>query len=403
MSALLWMMLGLAACTGGSSEVPSATASRGAFDVRLKVQGELEAKSSAVVTCPDFDVNTKIGWLVEEGTRVKKGDKVVEFDTADMVNQLDSAKSALEIAKTKIEQNRAQLALKVADAEAAITGVELDLRMARMRVTDSETVPLVDREDARANAVRAEMAIESAKSALETTRLQARAEQQLLQLEVEEQQRNVERLERQLAQATLTAPTDGLAILYERWDGKIKVGTQPWSGSTLVTLPDLSTMEAVVWVHEVDSPRVAVDQGALVIIDAHPNSPVEATIAKVADLAVPRGEDKIKHLKVTLSLAETTAVMKPGMTIRADLLVESVPDAVSIPLEAVQRADGTPFVYLSGIGGWARQDVVLGPENDTHVVVQEGVAAGDVVALVDPEAWAAGGDEKPDGDGAAAK
>lgn len=382
--------IALLACGGSSQEIPTATAQRGTFDVRLSVQGELSAKTSTTVSTPDFDVNAKIAWLAEEGTRVKKGDKLVGFDTAEMEQQLENARSALEVAQTKIEQNDAQLKLKLVDAEAAIRGVELDLRMAKMRVTESETVPLVDREDAKANAQRAEMAIDAAKSALETTRLQAAAERQLLQLEVEEQQRNVAKLERQLAQAELFAPTDGLVILYERWDGKVKVGSQPWSGQTIVTLPDLSAMEAVVWVHEVDSPAVAVDQTADVVMDAHPGSPTHGRVAKVADLAVPRGEDKIKHLKVTLELDETTELMKPGMTVQANLLLSSLPDVVSVPIEAVQRADGATWVYVRGLGGWTRQDVVLGARNDVAVVVEDGVAEGDVVALVDPEAWERG-------------
>jgi HlyD family secretion protein len=384
------MALWLVGCGADRPDLPTAVATRAPFEVRLSVQGEMEAKTSSVVVCPDFDVSTKIGWLVEEGTRVKKGDKLVEFDTAEMEDNLESARSALEVARTKIEQNAAQLRLRLADAEAAIRGVELDLRMAKMRVTESETVPLVDREEAKANAVRAEMAIEAAKSALETTRLQARAELQLLELEVEENERNVAKLERQLAQAVLVAPTDGLTILAERWDGKIKVGTQPWSGSPLVTLPDLGAMQAVAWVHEVDSPRVALGQTALVVMDAHPASPVEGTVAKVADLAVARGEDQIKHLKVTLELSETNEKMKPGMTVRANLLVEARPDALSVPIEAVHEADGERYVHLAGLAGWSRQEVVLGPRNDTHVVVEQGLEDGAVVALVDPEAWASG-------------
>jgi multidrug efflux pump subunit AcrA (membrane-fusion protein) len=381
------LLLSLVACgLSLGSDIPTAEATEGEFLVVLSVHGELDAVNSESISTPVFNSRPEIAWMVDEGSRVKQGDRILSFDTEAMEKGLSSARSELLLAQTKIEQNTAKLRLKVSDAEADITRAELDLQVAKMQRTDSETVPLVDRENARVNETKSALAIDSARSALATTRLESRADTQLLQLEVQERTRLVETLEKQLEQADVMAPTDGLVLIEDNWQGKWKVGSRPWTGAMLLRVPDLSSMKVVATVHEVDSPEIAVDQPATITIDAYPDIRFAGSVAKVADLAVARGEDEVKYLEFEVALDESTPQMKPGMTVRVDLQLSSSPDKVSIPIEAVRHAEDQAYVWVDGLTGWGRQDITTTLENDTHVVV-EGLDAGSIVALVDPHAW----------------
>ncbi len=149
-------------------------------------------------------------------------------------------------------------------------------------------------------------------------------------------------------------------------------------------------MQVEAYVHEVDTPRIEAGQQARVTLDAYPDAPVEGTVDKVADLAVARGEDEVKYLEIQVALSESRPEMKPGMTVRVDLLLASVPKARSVPIEAVFHDDEGAWVHVAERGGWARRAVETGIENDTHVIVSSGVEPGDRIALVDPAAWAAG-------------
>lgn len=381
----------LLACVSSGPQLPQTEASSGAFRVTLDVYGELGAKDSVSIKCPEFSSRPEIAWMIDEGTRVKKGDPVIEFDRVAMERGLVTAEAELELAQTKIEQNAAKLELRVAEMQASIDRAKLDLEMARMRRTNSETVPLVEREDARVNETKASMAIDGAEGALSTSKLDARAETQLLALEVAKRSEELDDYRDQLEKAVLTAPEDGLVLVGSNWQGKWKVGSRPWTGAKLIELPNLASMQVTAQVHEIDSPRVAVGQPARVVMEAHPDLPVQGKVEKVADLAVAKGDDDIKFLEVTVALDETLPEMKPGMTVRVELELERHEDAVWVPIEAVFPEGEEKVVWTSGITGWKATTVETGVENDTHVMV-EGLEAGTTIALVNPSS-----DERPAG------
>lgn len=392
-----WWLLGLAGC-GWSAGVapPTAVAARGPFDVTLAVQGELEARKQQAINTPDLDISIKINWLVEDGKRVETGEKLVEFDRVELQKALEAAQDTLVIAETKITQTRSQLEVRLDDAQADVVRAELALARAQMQLTESETVPRVTREGAKLDVREQEMAIDRAKSTLKATRLQGEAEIALLTLEAANARREVEDVQRQLSETTLYAPGPGLVIRDRTWRGgqmtMVEVGDTVWGGSGLMSLPDLTTMQVLAWVHEVDSARVAVGQKASITLDAHKGTVHRGEVQKVADLAVARDRGAAaRHLKVTLGLEATTPEMKPGMSVRADLLLQHLEDVVTVPLEATHRGEEEAWVWTrGGIGGWQKSVVTLGAESDTHVVVTGGLDGGEVVSLVDPEKWAAG-------------
>ncbi len=405
MTALL--LASLLACSGGDADaIPTAEVERGDFEVVLAIPGELKAVNSVTLSAPDLNAQIKVTWVIEEGARVNEGDTLVELDTIELQTDLESAESQLEVARTKIEQKKAQLAVRLADLENTVTSARLSLEKAKLRLTDSETVPRVERESARLDVEEFTLSVERSKASLESARLEGEAELALLRLEADEAESKVDSIRDRLEKCVVKAPSDGLVILPSIWKGgsrgPISTGDNLWAGSTMLELPDLSQMEIEAWVHEVDAGKLAVDQPVSVVIDAYPDPAHAGVVKRVADLAVQRDrESKVKYLKVMIALDETVSVMKPGMTVRGEVLLETVPDVLSVPLEAVFYEEGEPYVYTQGLRGFGRTGVTLGTRNDTHVVITEGLEDDAVVALVDPEAAAAGESPGPSrsGDG----
>lgn len=396
--------LALLACGPTDDPLPIAVVAPADFELRVTAHGELEARVNTFVSTPPFPSSMTVGWIVEEGTRVAVGDPVVEFETTELKSQLESARAGLETERTRIVQRRARLTLDEAQAKSSIDKIAIGLRLAQLRVTDSDTVSRIDREGALVDVERASLAVAKAERDLSTLRAEAAAEIELLEVAVADKERRLARMEEQLAQAVVVAPAEGLAITYRR------VGSVCWPGSRLLTLPDLDTMQVVAWVPEVDAPHVHVGQRASVVLDAYPDAPIAGEVTRVADLPVTggsewddddEGQDEAKRLRVEVAITPPAPdpsrripmVLKPGMTVRADLLVEARPAALAVPLQAVQRDDTGPYVQVSGLGGWSRQPVTLGPENALRVVVEQGLEAGQTVALADPERWASG--ERP--------
>ncbi|MES2642078.1 MAG: efflux RND transporter periplasmic adaptor subunit [Myxococcota bacterium] len=380
----------LAACAGGATDsVPTAEVTRGTLSVVLGVPGELEAVKSENVSAPNIRGGLKITTLAEEGTRVKAGGLLVEFDPTDLVKELEGAVSRLRIAQTKIAQKQAQQTVKFASARGDVVKAGLDKERAELRVTDSETVPRVERESARLDVEESGLAVGRSEAALKSTELEAAAELELLRLEEAEAQAKVDQIERQLGKLVVRAGGDGIVLLTEEWRGgkrgKASVGDSVWPGNSIMELPDLSAMRVEAWVHEVDATQVAVGQPVSVVVDARPEAPLLGTVERVSDLAVKRNEEsEVKHLEVTIALPPTDAALKPGMTVRAEIQVAAVADVLLVPREAVFYDASEAIVYRSGLAGWKRVPVKLGRTNDSHVVVTEGLEPGDRVALVDP-------------------
>lgn len=375
----------------GGDAVPFATVEHGEFTISLSVPGELKAVRSKNVSAPSVKGTLKVVALVEEGAHVKAGDIVVEFDATDLEKEREGAESRLEIARTKIAQKRAQFAVTLSSSQNEVTKAGLDLRRAQMRLTESETVPKVERETAKLDVEQYTLSVARTQATAESVRLQGEAELELLRIEEKDAASKLEQTETQLTQLRVPAPSDGLVILTESWRagkrGKATVGDNLWPGNPIMELPDLSLMQVEAWVHEVDAGAVAVGQAVSVVVDAQPVPAWAAKIERVADLAVKKTEEStVKHVKLTIALDRTDPTLKPGMTVRAEIRIDTLPDVVSIPREAVFHEGAGSFAYRRGVAGWSRVELALGRTNDARVVVSGGLEAGDVVALVDPDA-----------------
>lgn len=385
----MWLWL-LASCSA-PLDLPTAVATQGDLEVRIEIEGELAARHTVDIVNP-IEGWSELDFLVEEGARVEPGDVVLRFKTEELAKELEEAEAKRDVALTQVEQAEARLRLQLGEARARIVQADLDRQMAEFRQTDSETVPRVERARAEIEAAQARLTTEEADTLLAKVEADARAEIEVLQLEVVRKERAIERLRDRLGQSEVVAPSPGVVLILERWGRETyRVGHEVYQGSTILQLPDLSELDVEAWVHEVDAPKVGLGQQARVTLDAVPGTVVDAEVIEVAPLVVPRGEEQVKHLGVKLALSETSERMKPGMTAQIDLLVDAVEQGVLLPHEAVfagadgafvQRPDGT------------RLPVVVVAEGKEAVAV-EGIEAGIRVVTIDAEAWARG--ERPAG------
>jgi multidrug resistance efflux pump len=384
---MLWLLLW--SCTN-SPAVPSASASRGDLDVHLLFKGEFRARASVDIV-NELDGWATLAFVAEQGSRVEVGDELIRFETEEQVKELGERTSARDIARTKVEQARARLALALGKAEAERVEAELDAELAAFRQTDSLTVPRVERQRSVIQAELARITTESATNKLDKVAIEARATIQLLELDVLIAEKRMERLQERIDQSTIRAKSPGVVLLEKRWGRETyRVGHEVYTGNTIMKLPDTGTLDVEAWVHEVDSPWVKVGQTASVSMEAHPDAQTMAVVSEVAPLVVPRGDQGAKHLRVMLQPETTTEKMKPGMTVQLDLIVSSVKDAVLVPTEAIFVGPQGPFVRV----GAEAVPVEVVAEGEEQVAV-EGIEVGTTVLTFDPEAWARG--DRPPG------
>jgi RND family efflux transporter MFP subunit len=188
---------------------------------------------------------------------------------------------------------------------------------------------------------------------------------------------------------TLQAPKDGLVVLKEIWKGmgmsKVQEGDQVWPGFPILEIPDLSAMQIKMHLNEVDVSNVKPGQEALVRIDAFPDRIFKGKVERVASMATKKDWDaKIKTFEAIVSLEEMDERMRPGMTCQVDIIIQRIPDVISVPIESVFEREGKTVVYVIGGRSAKKTEVDLGKRNTTHIIVTEGLAQGDRIALRDP-------------------
>ncbi|HVR07176.1 MAG TPA: HlyD family efflux transporter periplasmic adaptor subunit [Thermoanaerobaculia bacterium] len=386
-------------------EVPVAAVERRDFIQQVPAEGNLRAVRSTAVLVPALETRTgsfRVAWVAADGTRVRAGDVVVRFDPTDLAKDLRDAEAQLETARLKAAGQRSGLAADVANLErdSALAQDELD----NARHFQKKDELIFSRHDILESEMDQQLAAGKELHAREQQagrRQLGRAGLDLLAIDVRKAEADIRQARAGLRALQVTAPNDGVLILdRNRAAGDPpRVGDTVWSGMVLADIPDLSAMEAEVYVLEADAGGLAAGKPATVAVESQPGVEYPARIARVDTLAKPRlSGSPVQFFAVTLAFApgtlKTMGTVKPGQRVLARLRLEERRGALVAPREAVFQLGGGNVVYrrhpgaLGGLG-FEPVPVALGPAGVGTVVIERGVAAGDLLALRDPAAAAA--------------
>ncbi|MBT3346090.1 MAG: HlyD family efflux transporter periplasmic adaptor subunit [Gemmatimonadetes bacterium] len=398
-----------------AAAVASFPVQQGEFVITLELRdGEMEAVDAEQIVAPQVRGQLKITHLFPEGEIVEVGDLILEFDKAEFEQKVTEREQELEASRAELEKTLANQGVEIGRQEADIENKTAQLRLSELQMEKMRFESLVEREEARLRARQAELAVAQAQKKFEAQKVVDGAEKKNRELDVAQKERRLDRSKKDLESLSVNAERPGLVVYEKIWKGsrpeKIRVGDEPWGGATLITLPDLSTMQVQTFVNEVDVDRLEVGLVASIRLDAFPGPVFEGSITKIAALGREKEGDKnVKVFDVTIQIAEEDSRLKPGMTATCDVIIETIPprpepvtdeDAAPtvtepaegaiaelplfVPIDAVFEKNGETLVYRIEKGAPVEQVVVLGKRNDDFVVVEEGLGANDRVTLLDP-------------------
>lgn len=177
--------------------------------------------------------------------------------------------------------------------------------------------------------------------------------------------------------------------------GTTSSGAEGGGSGPLVQIADLSQMTVKVQVNEVDISRIAVGQAARVTFSALPGTMLDAQVTRISTTATADpygGSGGVVTYDVELLIPEPAPELKPGMTASVEILMQSVPDALTVPVSALMTDDCVSYyVYVMGdpeTEAVERRDVSVPAQSDTTAVIEGDVSEGDLVVLdpfsVDP-------------------
>ena len=260
---------------------------------------------------------------VEEGQRVTTGQFLLEIDPASLAGQIERGEAGVAAAKSGLEQTRTLI--KQANVNLALA-IQLRDRQEELSKEGLATREELDR--ARSSVDGREAELDSRERELETRQQQIRQEEASLQT-----------IRYNLSQIVISAPMDGIITRRNIEEGETAVvGTMNNPGTVLLTIADMSIIEATVEVDETDIPTVFIGQEASITIDAVPNEIFLGTVTEISNSPIQAASGQIQgatNFEVVITLKGEVQDVRPGFTCTAEIVTAQRPETVAVPIQAL--------------------------------------------------------------------
>lgn len=379
----------LAACTGGQPAQHGTAETVRLVKVvkrevvdRVLLTGELKAASAVDLAVPRTNSwQLAIRWLIDDGTVVKAGDKLVEFDNSAFTKELEQKKLNLLEAEMTLRSTEALGRIDIASKQTELDQAKLALAKAALKAdVPADLLSGRDSQERQLEKKRSEIALKKADDALASAKQQQALELKVKQIELDKAKRGIDEAEKTIAELVLVAPRDGIAVIDEHpWEGrKFHNGDTVQPGMTIVTLPDTNApMQVQADLSDVDDGRAAVAMNGTCTLDAYPTEPIACTVKDLTPVARIEGEKSLRRaFAVTLTLASTKDKMRPGMSVKVELARPGVSGLV-VPRGALVFGKQAQVRLSDG----SLRAVTVGPCDAQGCVIEKGVNDGEVVRL----------------------
>jgi len=278
----------------------------------VTASGSIKAKRMVQVSASQM--GTVVEVAVREGDEVRAGDTLLQIDPVPHRQAVERLLAAAASARADVELARATLR-------------QAELEETRLR--DLHANDLASPQDL----LRAETEREVAAARLEAARGLLR-----------QQEAALGNAEHDLGLTTIRAPMSGVVVELNVEKGETAiVGTMNNPGTVLLTIADLSELEAEVEVDETDVVEIRLGMPAFVAIDSYPNERFQGSVTEIGNSAIRSLQaSESVDFKVVVTLTDPVPGAKPGLSATADIVVAERENALSVPMQSltIRRVGG---------------------------------------------------------------
>jgi multidrug efflux pump subunit AcrA (membrane-fusion protein) len=344
--------------------------------------GALHAASAIDMQVPRTDSwQISLRWLAEDGTQVKAGERVIEYDNSSVTKELEQEKLTLIEAEMSLKSAQALAQISAAQKQTELDQAKIALAKATLLAdVPADLLSGHDAQERQLEKKRQQIAVEKAQAALTSQRQQDALEIQVKQIELDKAKRTIDSAEKAIGELVVTAPRDGTFVVGTDWQGKkFHAGDNLWPGMTIASIPDPNTpMEVEADESDVDDGRVHVGMAGSCTLDAYPGEPLTCTVKSITPVASIKGEQSLRRaFVVVLELPKTDPRMRPGMSVKVELHGAPIAGATVVPRGALVFAKQVKARLADG----SLRDVTIGPCDAQGCVVEKGLAEGEAVQL----------------------
>ena len=287
----------------------------------VSASGKIQPKTLVNISADTMGRVTNLA--VNEGQRVTRGEFLLEIDPRNLRTRVESGQASLQASQSQLEQQRLSL-----------ENSKLSLKLAQDNLKRQQELwkgGLTTRE-----------ALERAENEFSAQQAALRALEQNLktqQLRIAQERASLSSAQYDLSRVRIEAPITGIVTRRNIEEGETAVtGTMNNPGTVLLTIADMSVIEAEVEVDETDIPTVQLGQPAKVTIDAMPGKTFTAKVTEIGNSPIQAtgqaASAQATNFKVVLTLDTEVPDVRPGFTCTAEITTATRKDALSVPIQA---------------------------------------------------------------------
>jgi len=389
--ALILVFLGIG-CSAEKSEDIYQKPVEGKFEVLVTTTGELQAQNSIDIMGPTGArkagvYQMKITRLVPEGTYVQEGQFVAELDKSELLGKVKEVEINLQKFQSQYTQAKLDCTLTLSQSRDDLINLRYAMEQRKLEKEESIYESPSTIRQSEIEYEKSERAFQQAENNYQTKVQQATAKMREVEADLFKEQKKLSDYQELFGEFTIAAPSNGMVIYYREYDGKKRtIGStiSPW-GPEVATLPDLSDMESITYVNEVDIQKIKKGQAVRISLDANQEKVLTGIVSHVANIGEQRPNSDSKVFEVKIEISEKDSTLRPAMTTSNQVVVTTMENALSIPLETIHTDDSITYVYKRNGGSTVKQQVQIGLMNENYAVVEAGVTKEDELFLSIPE------------------
>ena len=304
----------------------------------VSASGRVQPKRQINISANQMGRVTRLA--VEEGQRVKAGQFLLEIDPRQLEGQLQRGEASVAAAKSGLAQAR----VGVASAETAHQQARANLELAQQNLKRQQEL-WKDGLTTRESLERAQNEVTIREADVKRSQQEVSARQQEIETreqQIKQEQAGLSQTRYNLTQIIIQSPMDGIVVRRNIEEGETAiVGTMNNAGSQLLTIADMSVLEAEVEVDETDIPFVAIGQEAKVTVDAIEDRTFRGRVTEIGNSPIQNntqqqgGQRQATTFRVVVTLDEEVPNVRPGFTCTAEITTSKKQSVTAVPIQAL--------------------------------------------------------------------
>ena len=359
----------------------------------VRITGVTTARNFANITVPKLtgpegNRPMTILKMAASGTMVKKGQIVLEIDGQSLQDHVDDVNATVMQAQGDILKRKAEQALDIENLNQNIRVAKSELDKVRLDAKTKELRTALDQEVLQLSVEEADAKYQQLLKDMDFKKQSQASEMRILQFTMERHMRHRDRHKADLKKFVVSAAMDGLAVVQPVFRGSendtIKVGDIVAPGQVAMKIVDPKSMQVEGNINQTEVSQFRIGETAKITVDAFPGMSLKGRLYSVGALAVMGGRQQsfIRTIPVRVAIEGFDPKLIPDLSAAAEVLTGTGDDkAVLIPRGAIVEQDGKTYVFAKQGANFVKREVKTGDMNDTQIVIQSGVSAGEEVAL----------------------